>query len=70
MAESTYSVKMEQKAFDFITYAHDGPVTPFVIMGRAVDAAAEHRFPVEEIANAMHSALANFGELAFLRGEE
>jgi len=52
-----YCVKTEAKAADFLIFAHDGPVTDFVLIARALEAAASNRFPTEELANALWGRL-------------
>lgn len=52
-----YSPALEAEALAWLTYEHDGPVSPFVLLSRACDAAASRRFPPEELANALWTAL-------------
>ena len=55
-----YNIATENKAYDWIAYDHDGPVTQFVLISRAIEAAEAKRFPVEELANALHIALIDY----------
>jgi hypothetical protein len=52
-----------QKARNWISYEHDGPVTDFVLCARACDLAAAGELDHEAIANALHDELAARGFL-------
>lgn len=51
------SVENIEEAIDHLSYEHDGPITDFVILTRAMNAAATKLFPPDVLANAVYELL-------------
>lgn len=59
--EPKYSDKAQTKAYDAITYPYDGPITVFVLIGRAMDYVTANPTHKRETSNALYNALSNLG---------